>query len=340
MSAESEDEGKLRRRQTSSPLTSGTMLLHILIFIGSFAILFFSSNFLVSALKKISEFLGWKEFVVSFFIMAVATTIPNFFVDITSALKGIPKLALSDVVGTNIADLTLIVALSALVSIKGLSVPSKTVQGSSLFTIGVAILPLLLMLDGNLSRLDGFILLGAFFLYMAWLFQKEERFKKTYDEVPGKLSLKFFLKNFFLLLLSIILLLLSSQGIVASAKFFSTNLRLPIELIGILVVGLGTALPELSFTMHAARKGQDWMVAGDVMGSVIMTTTLVLGIVLLISPISTADISLFAVGRIFLAISAALFLLFIRTGHKITKGEAFLLLLVYFGFVAVEILAK
>ncbi|MFH1401837.1 MAG: sodium:calcium antiporter [Parcubacteria group bacterium] len=318
------------------------MFLHILIFIVSFAILFFSSSFLVDALKKISEFLGWKEFVVSFFIMAVATTIPNFFVDVTAALQGIPKLALGDVVGTNIADLTLIVAISALVSKRGLSVPSKTVQGSSLFTIGVAFLPLILMLDGNLSRTDGIILLCAFILYMAWLFNKEDRFKKVYDGIPERLrfSLKFFFKNFFLLILSIIFLLLSSQGIVTSAKFFSTNLGLPLGLIGILVVGLGTALPELSFTMQAARKGQDWMVAGDVMGSVVMTTTLVLGIVVLICPINTADIAPFAVGRIFLAISAIFFLILIRTGRKITKNEAFFLLLIYIIFVIVEILTK
>ncbi|MDD5145392.1 MAG: sodium:calcium antiporter [Candidatus Pacebacteria bacterium] len=315
-----------------------TLLGNIIVLIGSFAILFFSSNFLVSALTKISKFLGWKEFVVSFFIMAVATTIPNFFVDITAALKGIPKLALSDVVGTNIADLTLIVALSALVSVKGLSVPSRTVQGSSIFTIGVAILPLLLMLDGNLSRLDGIILLSAFAAYMFWLFIKEDRFKKTYDGISEKMTLKFFFKNLFLFIFSISLLLLSSQGIVSSTVYFSESFHLPLALIGILIVGLGTALPESSFTLQAARKGQDWMVAGDVMGSVIMTTTLVLGVVVLISPIATADIAPFAVGRLFLAISAVFFLFCIRTGHKITKSEAFLLLLIYFAFVAVEII--
>jgi len=314
--------------------------LYILIFIGSFAILFFSSNFLVDALTKISKFIGWKEFVVSFFILSFATTIPNFFVGIISALNKVPQLALSDVVGTNIADLTLILALAALVSKRGLSVPSRTVQGSSIFTIGVAILPLILMLDGNLSRADGVMLLIAFIIYLVWLFNKGERFRKIYNGIPDKLGRKFFLKNIFLLIFSIILLLISAQGIVKSVLFFSEYFHLPLTLIGILIVGLGTALPESSFTLQAARKGQDWMVAGNVMGSVIMTTTLVLGIVVLISPIQVSNLSPFVIGRIFLAISAIFFLIFIRTGRKITRKEALFLLGIYLTFVLVEILTQ
>ena len=314
--------------------------LYILIFIGSFVILFFSSNFLVGALTKLAKFLGWKEFVVSFLIVAFATTIPNFFVGIISALNKIPELSFGDVVGTNIADLTLVIALAALVSRMGLSVPSRTVQGSSLFTIGVAVFPLILIQDGILSRLDGILLLGAFVAYIAWLFNKKERFEKIYDGASEKLTLSFFTKNMALLFCSILLLLISAQGIVKSAVFFSGFLHLPLSLIGILIVGLGTALPETSFTLQAARKNQDWLIVGDVMGSVIMTTTLVLGIVALICPIKIYDFSPFAIGRIFLIISAIFFLLFIRTGHKITRKEAVFLLGIYVIFVLVEILTK
>lgn len=313
---------------------------YILIFLSSFGLLFWSSNFLVDVLKRVCKFLGWKEFVVSFFIVAFATTIPNFIVDTISALNKVPHLAFGDVVGTNIADLTLIVALSALISKAGLSVPSRTVQGSSIFTIGVAILPLILVHDGNLSRSDGILLLGAFLFYLSWLFQKKERFEKIYDGIREPLSLRFFLKNLTLLIFSIVLLLLSGQGIVKSAVFVSDYFHFPLALIGILVVGLGTALPELSFTLQAARKSQDWMIVGDVMGSVIMTATLVLGVVALICPIKIVDFSPFAIGRIFLIISAIFFLLFIRTGKKITRKEALFLLGIYILFVLVEIFTK
>ena len=316
------------------------MILYIFIFIFSFAILFWSSNFLIGALTKISKFLSWKEFVVSFLIMAFATTIPNFFVGIISALNKVPELSFSDVLGTNIADLTLVIALAALVSKMGLSVPSRTVQGSSLFTIGVAIFPLILIQDGVLSRTDGILLLCAFASYLAWLFNKKERFKKAYGGVPEKLTLAFFSKNVFLLFGSVVLLLISTQGIVKAAVFFADYLHLPLGLIGILIVGLGTALPEASFALQSARKNQDWLIVGNVMGSVIMTTTLVLGVVALICPFQISDFSLFVIARIFLIISAAFFLLFIRTGHKITRREATFLLGIYITFVIVEILIK
>jgi len=313
---------------------------YILIFLSSFGLLFWSSNFLVDVLKRVCKFLGWKEFVVSFFIVAFATTIPNFIVDTISALNKVPHLAFGDVVGTNIADLTLIVALSALISKAGLSLPSRTVQGSSIFTIGVAILPLILIHDGLLSKSDGILLLVTFLFYLSWLFQKRERFEKIYDGIYEPLGLRFFLKNSILLIFSLVLLLLSGQGIVKSAVFFSDYFHFPLALIGILVIGLGTALPELSFTFQAARKSQDWFIVGDVMGSVIITATLVLGIVALLSPIKIVDFSPFAIGRIFLIISALFFLFFVRTDRKITKREAVFLLLIYLIFIFIEILTK
>jgi cation:H+ antiporter len=313
-------------------------LIFVLIFLFSFFLLFWSSNFLVESLKKISKFLGWKEFVVSFFIVAFSTTIPNFVVDVTSAIKNVPHLALGDVIGTNIVDLTLIVGVSALISKAGLSLPSRTVQGSSIFTILVAILPLILILDGELSRADGILLIFIFLVYLFWLFQKKERFEKIYDGIKEPLTLKFFLKNLLFLFFSISILLLSAQGIVKSALFFSSFLKVPLTFIGALIVGFGTALPELSFCFQAAKKSQDWMIVGDVMGSVILTTTLVLGTVSLISPIKNLSFSQLLVARIFLLISAILFFVFVRTDKKITKKEGFFLIFLYFLFLFTQFL--
>jgi cation:H+ antiporter len=281
--------------------------------------------------------LGWKEFVVSFFIVAFSTTIPNFVVDVTSAINKVPHLALGDVIGTNIVDLTLIVGISAIVSKAGLSLPSRTVQGSSIFTILVAILPLILILDGELSKADGILLLFAFLFYIFWLFQKKERFEKIYDGIKEPLTLKFFLKNLLSLFFSISILLLSAQGIVKSALFFSNFFKVPLTFIGALIVGFGTALPEFSFCFQAAKKSQDWMIVGDVMGSVIMTTTLVLGTVSLISPIKNLNFSQFLIARIFLLISATLFFIFVRTDKKVTKREALFLIFLYFFFIFSQI---
>jgi len=312
--------------------------LYILIFVLSCVILVISGKWLIESLTRIAKFLGWKEFVVAFFTVALGTSLPNIVVGVLSALNKIPQLSLGDIVGGNILDLTLVVALAAFISKKGIYAPSRTVQGSSLFTIGSAILPLVLILDGSLSRIDGIILISAFIIYISWLFRKEDRFKKVYDGVQEIRDFKYFLRDIGILTGSIILLILGATGIVQSSSFFSQALNLPLIFIGIFIVGVGNALPEAFFSFRAAREGQDWMILGNLMGSVMILATLVLGIVSLIYPIEILDFPTFAIGRFFLIVSALFFLIFLRTGKKITRKEAVFLFLIFLAFVITEII--
>jgi len=314
------------------------IILYLLIFIISFIALALSSSWLVDHLNRLAKFWGLKEFVVAFFTMALAGTIPNFSVGISSVIHGIPELSFSEIVGGNIVDLTIAVALVVLISKGGLNLPSRAVQGSAVFTLIIAILPLLLILDGGLTRIDGLVLIFAFILYVVWLFNKKERFSKTYNHVTGSMGFRDIVKSVITLLIAIALLLVAAEGIVRSATYFSTFLNLPLVLIGILIVGLGNALPEIFFGIQAARKGQSWMVVGNLMGAVIFPATLVLGLVALASPIEITDFSPFVIGRFFLMISAVFFLLFMRTGRKITRNEAWFLLLLYFIFILAEVL--
>jgi len=313
-------------------------LLYILIFIISFIVLALSSSWLVDHLNRLAKFWGLKEFVVAFFTMALAGTIPNFSVGISSVIHGIPELSFSEIVGGNIIDLTIAVALVVLISKGGLSLPSRAVQGSAVFTLIIAILPLLLVLDGNLARMDGLVLIFAFISYVAWLFSKKERFSKTYDHMTESIGFKDIIRSIIALLITVVLLLAAAEGIVRSATYFSTFLNLPLVLIGILIVGLGNALPEIFFGIQAARKGQSWMVVGNLMGAIIFPATLVLGLVVLASPIEITNFSPFIIGRFFLIISAIFFLLFLRTGRKITRNEAWFLLLLYLLFILAEVL--
>jgi len=311
--------------------------LYLIIFIISFFMLVYASRRLIKSLTKVAKFLGWKEFVVAFFTMALAGAIPNLSVGLSSAMHKIPQLSFSEIVGGNIVDLTLAVALAVLVSNGGLSLPSRTVQGSAVFTLLAAVLPLFLIFDGTLSRADGLLLILAFIVYVVWLFNRKERFSKKYDHVKGSMGFKEAFKNLSALLGAIFLLLLAAEGIVRSALYFSEMLNMPLALIGILVVGLGNALPEIFFAVQAAKKDENWMVIGNLMGSVIIPVTLVLGVVVIIRPIEIVSFSPFVIGRFFLIISAIFFLFFLRTGKKVTKKEALFLLIVYILFVLAEI---
>jgi len=316
------------------------ILFQILIFVISFILLSFSGRWLIESLKRISEFLGWKEFVVAFFITAFSVSLPNFFVGIIAALNKVPELSFGDIVGGNVAELAFLGGLAALISKKGLSANSRTVQGSSIFAIVAALLPLLLGADGNISRIDGILLILAFIFYVAWLFNKKERFEKLYDEIRGRITAKFVFKTTLIFVISIFVLLLSAQGIVRAACFFADYLKIPLTLVGILIVSFGNSLPDLSFVIQASKKSDDWLLLGDLIGGTIITATLVLGIVSLISPIKITEIPSIIAARIFLIISALFFIFFIRTEKKITKKEGVFLLLLYILFIVVEIFIK
>lgn len=269
--------------------------------------------------------------------MAFGVSVPNLFIGLISAFNKIPELSFGDIVGGNIIDLSLAIGLAALVSKAGLSAQSRTVQGSLIFTIAIAVLPVILISDKVLSRSDGIVLLFSFLIYIIWLFSKKERFKKSYDDTPEKIKISIFLKSLGRFLISVFLLILAAEGIVKSAIYFSGYFNVPLDLIGILIVGLGSALPEIFFSIHAARGGHDWMVLGDLMGGVVITATFILGIVALICPIHIVNFAPIAIGRIFLIIAALSFLACVRSGGKVTKKEALFLILIYAVFVLTEI---
>lgn len=307
---------------------------------------------------RIARYLGWREFVVAFFVMAVAGSASNLFIGINSALHGIPQLSFGDIVGGNVVNLTLAVALAVFIGGASLPAASRMVQTSTIFTAGTAVLPLILILDGVLGRVDGLILFLVFVLYVGWLFSKEERFRKVYkghiEEQKLLAGLRDFLRNrkepkvirrfkTFLkdsrrAIVALILLLGASWGVVRSAQVFADTLSITLPMVGILIIGLGNALPETYFAVVSAKRKQTWMILGDLMGAVIITATFVLGVVALICPIEIKDFSSFATARIFLIIAAIFFLIIVRTGQKITKKEALFLLGIYLIFLAAEII--
>jgi len=316
------------------------MVLHILILLGSFLLLAFSGKWMIDAMSRIGICLKLKEFVLAFFVVGIGATLPNLVIGIVSAVNKIPELSFGDVVGSNIFDISIVVGLAALISRGGLSSNSRTVQGSAIFTTIIALLPLLLIFDGSLSRADGILLLVSFAIYAFWLFSKKDRFTKIYENSPQKFGAMEITKDIIIILLGLVFLLVGGQGIVKSATYLYQELNFPLGLIGIFVVAIGTCMPETIFSLQAAKKSQDWMILGNQMGNVAITSTFILGIVSLITPIKITDFSPFAVARIFLIMAVIAFFVFAKTGQKITKKEGFVLIGIYLAFLIVEILAR
>lgn len=315
----------------------------VAIFILAGMLLYVAGELLVSGLLRLARFYQIKEFIVAFFVMAFAGTLPNFFVGITSAMQGIPELSFGDVMGNNIVALTLAVALAIfLVPGRKLDIDNETVRYTTFMTAAAALLPLILISDGELSRSDGFVLIMFFGIYVAWLFSRNENFSKLYETdqvVPIKQGRPEALKATMKVVFGLALLAAAAQAIVYAAELIALSFGLPLMVIGVLVVGFGGALPELYFTIITARKGESGMILGNLMGAVISPATLVLGVVAIIEPIQNDNLEFPLIGRLFLALVAVYFLYASYTSKTISTREAYILLAVYALFVAALVLS-
>ncbi len=315
-------------------------ILALLIFIISCILMVYASKMLVGALSKVALFLRVREFIIASFLMAFGTSIPNLVVGIISALKGMPELSLGDVMGGNIFDITMAIGLAVLFSNQGIPAQSRTVQKTSLIAIGVAMLPLLLMVDGQLSRGDGIIMMALYLIYVFWFFSDPSRITRPYEKHEKCPKVEIFIKNFFLCVLGIILLIAGGYGIVETATVFAQFFGLPLAVIGVFVVGISNCLPETFFCIQAGRNNQEWMVLGNIMGGVIFAASFLLGLVAFIHPITIANITFSVIARFFLVLACLFFLVFVKTDKQLTKKEALGLIVIYLWFLITEILLR
>ena len=318
------------------------MLTYISIFVLSCLILIVSGNWLIKSLDDIAHFFGLKKFTVAFLLMSLATASPEMFIGISSAIRGVPELSLGNILGQNIIHFTVAVFLCVL--IKGsFSVRNKTTRISAMFSGFMALFPLILILDGTLSRSDGVTLILLFCAYSFWMIKKSHRYDEPLELVhnPGPKMIwdrfktfVFAIKNF---AIGILLLIIASKGIVKSAIFFASELNIPLVIIGVLIVGLGTALPEVFFSAFSARNSNSELMAGNLLGSTVVSTSLVLGVVSIISPITNITLFSYFIGRLALFVSVFLFIYFMFSEKKVSWKESLVLLSVYVAFITLEI---
>lgn len=300
------------------------------------AVLVLSGTYLIKSLSKVAAFLHLSEFTISFILMAFATSVPELFVGISSALAKTPSLALGNIIGANIANLTLIMGIAVLIS-KKFKIENKKTKKDAMYMFFIILIPLILMwLGKGLSRIDGAILILVFLAYVYNVLRQRKQFTKPLDNhIPRKEGVF----NTIILCVSLALLFFSSKYIVTYATGLATDLNLPIILVGLVLIALGTTLPELIFTVRAGMMGHSEMAFGDIIGSVIANSTLILGVTAIIYPI-TNSFTLFMISAAFMILVTFLFATFMETSNRLTKLEGIALIMLYVFFIIIEFYFK
>jgi cation:H+ antiporter len=307
------------------------MYQEVLIFIIGCIVLVKSAEYAVKAVSHLARFFRLTEFTTSFIIIAFVSSLPEGFISVISALKGDPSIGLGTLLGGNIADLTLILGLIALAG-HPIKVHSGIIK-KDLYLGALCMLPILLGLNGILSRLDGIILLSSGIIFMIILLREREYFHKPYQDKDH------YLKSALMLALCIALMIASAHFIVSSSEALALGIGVPAILVGLVFVALGTTLPEFTFALQSVRKGHSDMAIGDLWGTVIVDACIMVGITALIMPIAV-NLYILALVGVFTLFSVVFSLLFMRTDNTLTKNEAMTLIFFYIAFVVAQILIQ
>ena len=281
------------RRTTFRRVGSVLGVMAVLLTVAGLASLVGGAELLVRGAVGLALRTGLSTVVIGLTIVAMGTGAPEFAVGISSARSGEVELALGNVVGSNTANILLVLGLAAALAAAGLSVTERVVRLDVPIMIAVSIGVLLMALNGSISRLEGVLLLGGIVAYTSWTVQVTRR-ELTIDGVPAVLS-EFdevvaeerrqpWWTSVGLLLGGIALLVLGAEWLVDGASRIARSLGVSELLIGLTVVAVGTTAPEIATSAVAARRGEADLAVGNVIGSNIFNLLAVLGITAAVSP--------------------------------------------------------
>lgn len=279
---------------------------------------------------KLAESFHLSKYTVGFIVIAVISILPETFISISSSLQGMPSFGLGMLFGSNIADLTLVFALIVFFARRGIRIEGRVLKNRFIYPF-LLLLPLILGLDGQFSRLEGaaLILAGAVFYYAALKDGVEEKPVRRIQD-PSKRS-----RSVLLLLYSMALLLVGSHFTVESASVLARSLGVSPILIGMLVVGLGTTMPEFFFALKSVKKRNDSMAVGDVLGTVMADATVVVGILALVRPFAFPQKIIYITGG-FMVLASVFLFVFMRSKRTLSRKEGIWLFLFWLVFVLVE----
>ncbi len=305
------------------------MILNILLLIASLFLLIKGATMATRYAVKVAESFHLSKYIVGFIIVAVISILPETLVAINSAIEGVPALGLGTLFGSNVADLTLVFAVIVLVTRKNITVESKILKNNIIYPI-ILLVPIILGLDGYYSRIEGIslVLIGLIFYFFAFRNNDEPKTERVTEQSRPKYTL--------LLIISMAILLVGSHFAVTSTTSLAQKMSISPIIIGMFIMGIGTTIPELLFSIKSVKSNDDSLAVGDILGTVLADATIVVGILALIKPFAF-PIKIIYITGVFMIVSSFVLFYFMRSGKTLTKKEVFILLIFWILFALTEL---
>ena len=338
------------------------MIIPIIIFIVSLVFLLKGSDYLIKASSSIAKKLGISEFVIGLTLVALGTSIPELATSVIASLKHESGIILGNVIGSNIANIGLVLGLTAAIIL--VKTRQEMLKRDGYMLIFITFLFYIFILNLYISRLEAMIFLVIYIVYMFYLLQekpgkKEYHFghfltyflkfqyittirskiiannkNKTtpYEKRKAKTAFKEGLfKDFIIVIVSGAAVVISASFLIKEAIFFANFFNVPGTIVGISAIALGTSLPELTVSIAAARKKLGNIAVGNIIGSNIANLLLVVGVSSLMSPLIVLKQTLLYLAP-FMVIMTILLLIFIKSHWQLRRKEGIILVIVYLLF--------
>ena len=311
------------------------MWVNLLLMIVGFAVLIWSADRFLSGAAATATNLGVSNIVIGLTVVSLGTSAPEIVVALIAALEGNAILAIGNAIGSNIANIGLVLGITAIVA--PLPFSQSVLRRELPWLLGATVLAIVLIFDRELSFTDGVFLLAGL-AYILWqLLRSEREADPTESALASELEELPEMKQssaLFWLFAGLAALLASAQLLVYAATQIALDLGISSMIIGLTIVAIGTSLPELAATVGAAMKGQPDIAIGNIVGSNILNILAVLAVPALISTTGLDFSALWRDSGMMLALTLmlALFAYGMNSRAVITRFEGLVMLLAWIGY--------
>lgn len=311
-----------------------SVFAHLLIYSVSFLLIWQGSGMIIQSVHAFSRKLKFSPFAVSFILLGLLTSVPEFSVGLQSVSERNPEIFIGNLIGGITVLFLFIIPLLAIFG-KGISLKHELDIKTLAATLGVILAPSALILDGYVSNIEGFVMICLYITLLLIIERKHGIFDK---ENAKLLSTKVYSpKDFLKLIFGIGLVFVSSTLIVEKTLFFAELMNIPAFYISLIVISLGTNLPEISIAIRAVISGKRDIAMGDYMGSA-AANTLFFGVFTILSHGEVLTVGNYLTTFMFISTALFLFFVFSATKKYISQLDGLMLLIVYFIFLVLEFL--
>ena len=302
-------------------------MLNVFLLIFGFILLIKGADAFVNGASSVAKKIGVPSVVIGMTIVAIGTSLPEAIVSINSSLAGMNDMSIANVVGSNIFNILVGIGVSAFVS------NLKISNYKDVFTLlGVSTLLLLSVIDGNLSFLNGIVLLLVFAYFIYNMIKGAKNNKEEVEEQSNKpLWLTIILG-----ILGLGAVVWGGDLVVNSASAIAMQLGMSENLVGLTIVAVGTSLPEFVTSVIATKKGELDMAVGNILGSNIFNILLILGCASVINPMVVSTVALMDV--LFMVISVVLFVLVTYKNKTVSRKLGIPMVLTYILYIIITII--